>query len=70
MSSPTNDLGHVQAQARPIARQWSGPVVTWLGHVTISLQVGALYILLGPTLAEFAGSCATLKHEPTDNVRP
>lgn len=31
------------------------PQVTWLGHVTVLLQVAGLNILMDPTLAEFAG---------------
>lgn len=40
--------------ARIAVRQYN-PVVTWLGHVTILLQVGGLNILTDPTLAGFAG---------------
>jgi L-ascorbate metabolism protein UlaG (beta-lactamase superfamily) len=40
--------------ARLAVRQHA-PVVTWLGHVTVLLQVGGLNILMDPTLAEFAG---------------
>src|SRR3989344_5222242 len=50
------------------ARQWSAPVdharlaqrpqapaVTWLGHVSILLQVAGLNVLMDPTLCGFAG---------------
>lgn len=40
--------------ARLAKRQYD-PVVTWLGHVTVLLQVGGLNILTDPTLAGFAG---------------
>ena len=38
-----------------LARRQTAPVVTWLGHVSILLQVDGLNILMDPTLAEFAG---------------
>jgi len=38
-----------------IARRQNDPVITWLGHVSILLQVAGLNILLDPTLARFAG---------------
>lgn len=40
--------------ARIAVRQQT-PVVTWLGHVSILLQVAGLNILMDPTLAPFAG---------------
>ncbi len=38
-----------------IAQRQLSPVVTWLGHVSILLQVGGLNVLTDPTLADFAG---------------
>ena len=38
-----------------LARRQSTPVVTWLGHVSILLQVAQLNILIDPTLGAFAG---------------
>jgi N-acyl-phosphatidylethanolamine-hydrolysing phospholipase D len=38
-----------------IARRQNDPVVTWLGHVSILLQVAGLNVLMDPTLARFAG---------------
>jgi len=38
-----------------IAQRQIDPVVTWLGHVSILLQVAGLNVLLDPTLAGFAG---------------
>ncbi|MFZ2307064.1 MAG: MBL fold metallo-hydrolase [Rhodoferax sp.] len=38
-----------------IAQRQVQPVVTWLGHVSVLLQVGGLNILLDPTLAPCAG---------------
>ena len=40
-----------------IAQRQQEPVVTWLGHVTVLLQVGGLNVLTDPTLAPFAGPC-------------
>jgi N-acyl-phosphatidylethanolamine-hydrolysing phospholipase D len=38
-----------------LAIRQESPVVTWLGHVTVFLQVAGLNILTDPTLAKFAG---------------
>lgn len=38
-----------------IARRQHAPTVTWLGHVSILLQLGGLNVLIDPTLANFAG---------------
>ena len=40
--------------ARLLQRQ-DAPRVTWLGHVTVLLQVAGLNVLMDPTLADFAG---------------
>ena len=38
-----------------IAQRQRSPVVTWLGHVSMLLQLGGLNVLTDPTLADFAG---------------
>lgn len=41
-------------QAR-LAQRPQTPTVTWLGHVSLLLQLGGLNVLTDPTLADFAG---------------
>jgi len=43
-------VDHARLAQRPVQ-----PTVTWLGHVTVLLQVAGLNILTDPTLAGFAG---------------
>ena len=38
-----------------LAQRPSQPTLTWLGHVSVLLQVGGLNVLTDPTLADFAG---------------
>lgn len=38
-----------------LAQRQQSPVVTWLGHVSVLLQMGGLNVLTDPTLADFAG---------------
>lgn len=49
-----NDWSQAVDHARLAERQVA-PVVTWLGHVSVLLQVGGLNVLTDPTLADFAG---------------
>lgn len=50
----------IQAWTQPmdparLSQRQTAPVVTWLGHVSILLQVGGLNVLMDPTLASHAG---------------
>ena len=38
-----------------IAQRSQSPVLTWLGHVSVLLQVAGANVLMDPTLADFAG---------------
>ena len=38
-----------------ISQRQHAPVVTWLGHVSVLLQLGGLNVLTDPTLSDFAG---------------
>ena len=45
----------VPVDSARLALRQSAPVVTWLGHVSVLLQLGGLNVLTDPTLADFAG---------------
>ncbi len=45
----------IKVDSARLAKRQQTPVVTWLGHVTILLQIAGLNILTDPTLADFAG---------------
>ena len=61
LSSPQNGYAmfakewSVAVDHERIAIRQIEPVVTWLGHVSVLLQVGRLNVLTDPTLADFAG---------------
>lgn len=43
-----------------LAQRQQAPVVTWLGHVSLLLQVAGLNVLIDPKLADFAGPLGRL----------